>query len=85
MHASSLLPTFLSDCLDARFVFQQHSISAHDARNSSTAAVQTIQESSSSWLNPGRAFMQHFRKGDSCRFLLVIYKVGYYIGVGYVT
>jgi len=71
--------------LAAMFVFQQHSISAQDARNSSTAAVQTIQESSSSWLNPGRAFMQHFRKGDSCRFLLVIYKVGYYISVGYVT
>jgi len=58
---------------------------SHDARNSSTAAVKTIRESSSSWLNPSKAFMQHFRKGDSFRFLLVIYKVGYYTGVGYVT
>jgi len=57
-----LLPTFLLARLDAWFVFQQHSISAHDARNSSTAAVQTIQEIEQQLVEPWRNVYAAFEK-----------------------
>jgi len=62
MYASLSLPTFLSGRLGARFVLQQHSISAHDARNSSTAAVQIIQEIEQQLVEPWRSVYAAFEK-----------------------